>query len=604
MATIKQTPLLKTPVQEGTVTAPTRRQTLMRLLSYLTRYPLQLALAVLLYVLGTVTTLVPGILTGVAINEHIATGELDGLIDIVVLIGLAAAATWIFIAVGGVILSALVQKALFQIRREVFEHIQTLSLTFYDRQPIGELMSRILNDLNAISQFFENGLNSLISGIFMLITITIVMLLINVSLTITVLLILPFMLGVIVYTSNAAGPAFINLQAELGDLNGFMEETITGDRVIKAYQNEDISYERLSEISDRARKSGVRANFISMTVQPLSNLLMQIDLALVALVGGWLAVRGVVEVGTVATFLLFSKQFARPLTQIAQTLQMVLQALAGSQRVFQILDEKAEITDKPGAVPLEITEGHVIVRDLDFSYVPGRQILYDVNIDAEPGSKTGLCGPTGAGKSTIINLIPRFYDIQNGDILIDGQSIYDVTVASLRGQVGIVLQEPFLFSDTVMNNLRYGRLDASDEDCIEAAKIVNAHDFIVRLPAGYDTVLAEGGSNLSQGQRQLITIARALLSQRKVLILDEATSSVDTRTEARLQAALETLMSGNTSFVIAHRLSTITDSNTIVALERGHIADKGPHAELMQKQDFYYRLYMSQFKEELLGSQK
>lgn len=600
MAAVKHTPLLKSAAQESPTAEPTRRETLMRLLRYLIHYPLQLALAVALFVAGTVTTLIPGVLTGVAINEHIAVGELDGLLDIIVLIGLAAAASWLFTALGGVILSDLVQKALYEIRREIFEHIQILSLSFYDRQPIGELMSRILNDLNAISQFFENGLNALFSGVFMLVTITIVMLLINVSLTVAVLLILPFTLGVIAYTSNVAGPAFVNLQRELGDLNGFMEETITGDRIIKAYKSEDISYERLTDISENARKSGIRANFISMTVQPLSNLLMQIDLALVALVGGWLAVRGVVEVGTVATFLLFSKQFARPLTQIAQTLQMVLQALAGSQRIFQILDEQPEIADKPGAVPLQVTEGRVVVRDLDFSYVPGRQVLYDINIDAQPGEKIGLCGPTGAGKSTIINLIPRFYDIQRGDILIDGHSIYDVTVDSLRGQVGIVLQEPFLFSDTVMNNLRYGRLEASNDDCIEAAKIANAHDFIVRLPQGYDTVLAEGGSNLSQGQRQLITIARALLSQRKVLILDEATSSVDTRTEAKLQAALEELMAGSTSFVIAHRLSTITDSNSIIALERGHIADKGPHAELMKSQGFYYRLYMSQFKEELL----
>jgi ATP-binding cassette subfamily B protein len=425
------------------------------------------------------------------------------------------------------------------------------------------------------------------------------MLLLNIPMSIAVLAIVPLMVGVLALFARYAGTAFTNLQENLGELNGYMEETISGARVIKAYRQENSAVENFEEISLATRKADGRANFLGMLINPTTTFLSNLDIAIVAMAGGWLAVRGVIQVGTVATFLNYARQFARPLSQLAQLMNTILQAIAGAERVFEILDEQPEIVDQPDAVALPDVEGHVVFDHVDFSYVPGIQILYDNSFEAKPGQMIGLCGPTGAGKSTIINVLTRFYDIQSGKITVDGQSIYDVQQDSLRRRTGIVLQVPFLFSETVIENLRYGRLNASDAECIEAAKLANAHEFIERLPDGYQTVLSERGSNLSQGQRQLLTIARAILADPDVLILDEATSSVDTRTEKRIQEALLRLMKGRTSFVIAHRLSTIRDADKIIALEHGKIVDMGPHEALMARKGFYHELYMSQFKEEL-----
>jgi ABC-type multidrug transport system fused ATPase/permease subunit len=320
--------------------------------------------------------------------------------------------------------------------------------------------------------------------------------------------------------------------------------------------------------------------------------------ALVALAGGWLSLRGTVDVGTVASFFIFARTFSRPLNRFAQILNMALQASAGATRVFEILDEQPEIVDRPGAHDVTRIDGHVEMDHVDFSYVPGVPILRDVSLTARPGQKIGLVGPTGAGKSTIINVITRYYDIEGGDVRLDEASIYDVTQGSLRERVGMVLQDPYLFSDIVMASIRYARLDATDEECVAAAKAASAHGFITTLPRGYDTILTGGGASLSQGQRQQITIARIVLADRPVLILDEATSSVDTRTERKLQQALTTMMTGRTSFVIAHRLSTIRDADVIVAIDRGRVVDVGSHDQLMAAGVFYHDLYMSQFRGE------
>jgi ATP-binding cassette subfamily B protein len=353
---------------------------------------------------------------------------------------------------------------------------------------------------------------------------------------------------------------------------------------------------RGEEAKELKREAGQKANFAALTAQPLSAMLSNLDITLVALVGGYLSLQGTVDVGTVASFFIFARTFSRPLNQFAQILNMALQARAGAERVFEILDEQPEIVDRSGATDVDAVDGNVEMDHVDFSYVEGVPILTDVSLVAKPGQKIGLVGPTGAGKSTIINVITRYYDVQSGDIRLDDTSIYDVAQETLRERVGMVLQEPYLFSDTVMANIRYARLDATDEDCIAAAKAASADSFIVTLPHGYDTVLAGGGSNLSQGQRQLITIARIILANRPVLILDEATSSVDTRTEKKLQQALTEMMRGRTSFVIAHRLSTIRDSDVIIAIAAGRVVDVGSHDELMAAKGFYYDLYMSQFR--------
>ncbi|MGE5272264.1 MAG: ABC transporter ATP-binding protein [Verrucomicrobiota bacterium] len=578
------------------VTEERRRKPLRRLLRYLLRARGKIALTALLSFVGTTLALIPAVQVGRIINGPISDGDKTQLgIDLLVMLAFAAGG-FIGMWFGGRILAVAAQDAMYRLRKDVFEHTQTLSLRFFDRQPIGDLMSRITNDLDSVGQLFDKGLYPAINSAFTLLITTVLMFVVSWQLSIAVVLIAPLILVLMQLTSHYSGPAFSVLQERTGALNGTAEELITGDRTVKAYLVENLSAAKLEQLSDEARAAGVRANFVALTAMPLSAMLSNLDVALVALAGGWLSIRGTVSVGTVASFFIFARMFARPLNQFAQILNMALQANAGAKRVFEILDEQPEIVDRPRARDVRTVDGHVEMDHVDFSYVPGVPILHDVTLAAKPGQKIGLVGPTGAGKSTIINVITRYYDIQAGDIRLDDASIYDVTTTSLRELVGMVLQEPYLFSDTVMANIRYARLDATDEECIEAAKGASAHGFIVRLPNGYETVLAGGGSNLSQGQRQLITIARIVLANRPVLILDEATSSVDTRTERALQEALTTMMKGRTSFVIAHRLSTIRDADVIVAINDGRVVDVGSHDDLMAARGFYHHLYMSQFR--------
>jgi ATP-binding cassette subfamily B protein len=573
-----------------------QQKPLRRLFRYLVAGRSRIVLTMVLSFVGTGLALIPAVQVGRIINGPIANGDKHQLgIDLLVMLAFAAGGffgMWF----GGRVLAVAAQDAMYRLRKEVFEHTQTLSLRFFDRQPIGDLMSRITNDLDSVGQLFDKGLYPAINSVFTLVITTVLMFWVSWQLSIAVVLIAPLILVLMQLTSHYSGPAFTVLQERTGSLNGTAEELITGDRTVKAYLVEEQAAAKLEQLSDEARQAGVRANFVALTAMPLSAMLSNLDVALVALAGGWLSVNGTVSVGTVASFFIFARMFARPLNQFAQILNMALQAKAGSIRVFEILDERPEIVDKPTAKDVEKVEGHVVMDHVDFSYVEGVPILHDVSLAAKPGQKIGLVGPTGAGKSTIINVITRYYDIQAGDIQVDDASIYDVQTESLRKLVGMVLQEPYLFSDTVMANIRYARLDATDEECVEAATAASAHGFITRLPDGYDTVLSGGGSNLSQGQRQLITIARIVLADRPVLILDEATSSVDTRTERALQEALTTMMKGRTSFVIAHRLSTIRDSDVIVAINDGRVVDVGSHDELMAAKGFYHDLYMSQFR--------
>jgi ATP-binding cassette subfamily B protein len=579
------------PIEEAGAAKPLRR-----LFGYLWQSPGRIAAVLLLSFIGTTLALIPAVLVGRIINGPITDGDKSALAwQLLVLLAFAAGG-FLGMWFGGRVLAVAAQDAMYRLRREVFEHTQTLSLRFFDRQPIGDLMSRITNDLDSVGQLFDKGLSPAVNSAFTLVITTVLMLVVSWQLTIAVVLIAPLVILLMNLTSRYSGPAFVVLQERTGSLNGAAEELISGDRTVKAYGVEALSVRKLEHLSEEAREAGTRANFVALTAMPLSALLSNLDVALVALAGGWLAERGTVDVGTVASFFIFARMFARPLNQFAQILNMALQASAGATRVFEILDEQPEIVDRPGAHDVTEVKGRVEMDHVDFSYVPGVPILQDVSLSAKPGQKIGLVGPTGAGKSTIINVITRYYDVQAGDIRLDDSSIYDVTQRTLRERVGMVLQEPYLFSDTVTANIRYARLEATDEECIEAAKAASAHGFITRLPDGYETVLAGGGSNLSQGQRQLITIARIILADRPVLILDEATSSVDTRTEKKLQEALTLMMRGRTSFVIAHRLSTIRDSDVIVAIAEGRVVDVGSHDQLMAAQGFYYNLYMSQFR--------
>jgi ATP-binding cassette subfamily B protein len=375
-----------------------------------------------------------------------------------------------------------------------------------------------------------------------------------------------------------------------------MEENIAGLRAIKAFAREDETLEDFRQINATNRDVGIKADIIIASLGPMFTTMSTITIAATALLGGWLAIRGIVEVGVIATFVIYIMNFFRPMRAISMLYNQLQSAMAGAERIFAILEEKPTVGDAPGAQPLPAIQGEVKFDHVDFSYIPGKPVLIDVNLEAKPGQTIALVGPTGAGKTTIINLLSRFYDITSGAIYVDGHDIRTVQQASLRRQLGIVLQDTFLFSATVMENLRYGRLDATDEEVVAAAQLANADRFIRLLPQGYQTLVSERGNNFSQGQRQLLAIARAILADPRVLILDEATSSVDTRTELQIQEALLNLLKGRTAFVIAHRLSTIVNADEVLVVNDHRIIERGTHQQLLEQQGFYYNLYMSQYK--------
>jgi ATP-binding cassette subfamily B protein len=411
------------------------------------------------------------------------------------------------------------------------------------------------------------------------------------------LLVFPVMVGITAFVARRTRSGFRNLQMNMGQLNATMEETLSGERAVIAFNQQDKVLGFFDRINLQVRDTGIQAMTYALLIMPLMGILSNLNVAVVAGLGGWLSLNGMATVGTIATFIGYSRQFAQPLRQIADLYNSVQSALAGAERIFEILDTEPELQDSPTAIAVDVFKGEVAFTEVNFSYVPNVPVLKNISFHAKPGQTIALVGPTGAGKTTMINLLTRFYDIQEGVITIDGYDIRDLQKDSLRRELGIVLQDVFLFSGTVLENIRYGRLDATDEECIEAAKLANADDFVTRLPSGYKTVISERGSNLSQGQRQLLSIARAIIADPSILILDEATSSVDTRTEILIQQALLTLMQGRTSFVIAHRLSTIRSADLVLVINNGEIIERGTHQELLTQQGFYYNLYMSQFKQ-------
>ena len=572
------------------------RGTSRRLLATLRPYRWALVGVFVLVVVNTLLDLLVPFLMGLSIDRFIVTGDLAGLLRIVLLMLGAYLGAWLAKVGQSVIMARVSQQAMRTLRRDLFEHLQTLSLSFFDRHPHGELMSRLTNDLDAISRVLAQNVTELFTGALTLVGILVMMFAINFWLALGSMIVFPLMMALVGFVGKRTRKGFREYQMRIGQLNGKLEEMFSGQRVIVAFGQEASTLADFDAANEMVRQVGIQAQTYAMLVPPLMGILSNANIAVLAGLGGWMVLQGWATVGTIAAFYNYSRKFAAPLRHLGNLYNQIQAALAGAERVFEVIDEQPELTDAPDAVALDDVAGEVVFDHVDFSYVPGVPVIKDMSLTARPGQAIALVGPTGAGKTTMVNLLTRFYDINEGAIRIDGWDIRQVQKDSLRRQLGIVLQDTFLFSETVMENIRYGRLDASDEECIAAAKLAHADQFIRRLPQGYDTQLSERGSNLSQGQRQLLAIARALLADPGILILDEATSSVDTRTEVSIQKAMRRLMEGRTSFVIAHRLSTIRDADKILVINDGRIIERGTHDELLAQGGFYHDLYMSQFK--------
>ena len=567
------------------------RRTLLRIWGYLKHQKWALIGTVVLVAVNSGLGLMGPYLMGKAIDQFILENDIPGLARTALLMIGIYLLTSFTIWLQTYVMSGASQRTIRDIRNELFAKLQTLSLRFFDQRTHGELMSRLSNDIENISRILTQSVTQLVSSTLSTIGVMIMMLLLNVRLAIVSLIAVPLMLSLSKWVAKRARPGFREVQEHLGTLNGIIEETLTGQHAVKAYVREEAAIEEFEVSNRKLQKSSTRARIFAGMMGPLGGLVNNSSFAIVAGVGGWLAVQGLATVGTIASFINYIRRFTRPLSEIAQIYSSIQSALAGAERVFEIIDQVPELADAPDAQPLDEIIGDVVFDDVCFGYEEDTPVLKNVSLHAEPGQTIALVGPTGAGKTTIVNLLTRFYDIDKGSIRVDGMDIRTVKKDDLRRKLGIVLQDTYLFSETVMENIRYGRLDATDEEIKAAARLANADTFISRLPKGYDTPLSERGSNLSQGQRQLLAIARAILADPGILVLDEATSSVDTRTERHIQQAMLNLMEGRTSFVIAHRLSTIREADLILVINDGEIIERGTHQQLLAQEGFYHNLY-------------
>ncbi|MGC9318433.1 MAG: ABC transporter ATP-binding protein [Armatimonadota bacterium] len=567
---------------------------LRRIVRYLGPYRGGLIGVIALVLLTSGLMLVTPYLTGLAIDRGIIPGDMGVLLRIVALMAGAYLLTDVCMWLRTVVMIHVAQGALRDLRRDLFHRLQALSLRFFDRQPHGELMSRLANDTETISATLADAVTRLIGSALSVVGALVAMFLLSWQLALVVLATLPLTFAITRLIARAARRYYRDRQRDLGELNGLIEETVSGQKAVKICRREETAIAEFDRANTALRDSATAADTFGGMMGPAMGLVRNLTFALLAGVGGWMVLRGWTTIGIVAAFINYARNFARPINEIATLYAAVQSAIAGAERVFAIMDEEPDIVDAPDAIPLSEVRGEVVFDDVSFGYEPDVPVLRDVTFEASPGQTVALVGPTGAGKTTIINLLTRFHDIDSGRITVDGHDIRQVRTDDLRQALGIVLQDTFLFADSVRENIRYGRLDATDAEVEEAARLANAHTFITRLPQGYDTPPSEAGGTLSEGQRQLLAIARAILADPAILILDEATSSVDSRTEAHIQEAMNRLMEDRTSFVIAHRLSTIRRADRILVIEDGRIVERGTHGELLEARGAYYDLYTSQ----------
>ena len=579
------------------VKAKDAKGTMKRLLKYMSEQIGRVVFISILCAVSAVIAIVANRLSGVAIDDFIAVGDLGGLARLCGALLIIYAVNVACSYLQNVNMITVSQQTSFKMRKDLFAALSKLPLKYFDSHSSGDIMSRLTNDVDNVSNTLSSSITQLFSGIINVFGTLIAMIVLSPLLTLISLVTIPLMMFTTRAIAKVSRRFYREQQKNLGEINGYIEEMVSGQKVIKLFSREEINKNTFAGINERLRSSGIRAEITGGVMGPVMNALNNITYLVVAVAGGYLVIsgNGAVTVGVVFSFLLYMKNFGRPLSEIANLFNTIQSALAGAERVFAVMDETPE-QDAAGAKAVAKIDGEIAMDDVTFSYVEGKPVLKHATITARKGEQVAIVGPTGAGKTTIISLLMRFYDKDSGTILIDGKPIESVTRDSLRRTVGMVLQDTYLFSETVRENIRYGKPEATDAEVENAARMANAHSFIIHLPQGYDTVLADNGGNISQGQRQLIAIARAILADPCLLILDEATSSIDTRTEIKIQDAMLKLMEGRTSFIIAHRLSTIRNADKILVINAGEVVEQGTHAELLEKDGFYANLYNIQFK--------
>jgi len=577
--------------QKKNVKASNIKGTLVRLGQYMQANKWLLAMVSLIVVVSSVLSVLGPYIMGRTIDLHLEAKNLDGFLRPIGLLALVYIANAFFTWLSSYLVIGISQQTVKDVRKDLFEHLQVLPVEFFDKQKDGDLVSRLTNDVDNISNTLNQSLVQLISSLVTLVAVFFMMVILDIRLTLVSIFTIPMVILITKTIAKYTRRYYKDKSRDLGSLNAFSEESISGQKITLAYGQEETMVQAFHEKNEAYKQSAIKAETLSSIMGPIMNFMNNLVYAVMAFVGGYMVIKDMTSVGVVVIFISYSRQFARPINQIASLYNTIQGAIAGAERVFEVIDQEGE----PEAGDQMDIKGQVKIKALDFAYDKD-MILRDISMEAKQGDMVAIVGPTGAGKTTLINLLTRFYDVKEGAILVDDRSIHELDLNHFRSQLGIVLQDTYLFEGSVMDNIRYGRPGASLDQVIQAAKLSNAHKFIHRLPEGYHTLIEGEGLGISQGQRQLIAIARAILADPKILILDEATSSIDTRTEKEIQKGLQNLMKGRTSFVIAHRLSTIQAADTIYVIDKGTIVEAGNHQDLLDQTGVYHDMYTTQFK--------
>lgn len=582
------------------------KSTMKKLISYLSDYKLSLVIVLIFAVVSTIFSIVGPKILGHATTKLFkgvmakisGTGNIDFnyIGKIILLLVVLYVISALFGYIQGWIMSGISMKVTYKFRKDISEKINRMPLGYFDRTNHGEVLSRVTNDVDTLSQTLNQSLGQIITSVTMVIGVLIMMISISWQMTLVALCVIPVSMGLITVIVKYSQKYFKQQQDYLGHLNGHVEEMYGGHIVMKAFNGEEKSVHKFNKMNGQLFGSAWKSQFLSGIMMPMINFVGNLGYVGICILGGWLAVKRTIEVGDIQAFIQYVRSFTQPISQIANISNILQQTAASAERIFEFLEEEEEIPEVSNPVKLQNVNGSVEFKNVHFGYNTDKIIINDFSASIKPGQRIAIVGPTGAGKTTIIKLLMRFYDINDGSILIDGHDIRDFTRGDLRSIFGMVLQDTWLYNGSIKENIRYGRLDATDEEVVQAAKAAHVDGFVRTLPAGYNMILNEEASNVSQGQKQLLTIARAILANPKILILDEATSSVDTRTELKIQKAMDNLMKDRTSFIIAHRLSTIRDADLILVMDHGDIVEQGNHEELLKKNGIYANLYNSQFE--------